>query len=307
MWLSAVLVIGQIGCANLPGAPGTIGDAAKRVQKDASSSNASKDKSTEFRLIDAQAQLWFSGESQPRSGILQTEDRYTTDLKKAGGVAVVNMTAAGGAYRLEKLEGLNLTQCLGIADKVDPKKIEKQILKDKHFQCIKIYLGYVSVFASDKRYLPLYKLAEKAGIPVIFHSGSIASSRGKLKYSDPMTLDEVISDFPNVQFVIAHAGFPFTTAAVEVALKNTNVVIDLSGFVRGNLDLYSDEDIEENIERPLTELWNRFQDPKRLIFGSNWPLSPVRKYADIVKKVIPEEYWNQVFFENAQKLFQIKL
>ena len=56
---------------------------------------------------------------------------------------------------------------------------------------------------------------------------------GKLKYSQPLIIDEVAVDFPKVKFVIAHCGTPWVADAVEVVAKNKNVYMDLSGLMEG--------------------------------------------------------------------------
>ena len=55
-----------------------------------------------------------------------------------------------------------------------------------------------------------------------------------MKYSHPLTVDEAAVAFPDVTFVIAHCGCPWFADAAEVACKNANVCIDLSGLVEGN-------------------------------------------------------------------------
>jgi hypothetical protein len=67
-------------------------------------------------------------------------------------------------------------------------------------------LGYVHRYAYDRQYEPIYRLAQKYDVPVVFHTGDTNSVRAKIKFADPLTIDEVAVDHPKVTFVIAHCG-----------------------------------------------------------------------------------------------------
>ena len=68
-------------------------------------------------------------------------------------------------------------------------------------------------------------------MPVAVHTGDTAFSDARLKYAHPLTVDEAAADFPDVKFVICHCGNPWFADATEVAAKNPNVYIDLSGLL----------------------------------------------------------------------------
>ena len=52
----------------------------------------------------------------------------------------------------------------------------------------------------------------------------------RLKYSNPMCLDDVAADFPELQIVLAHPSFPWQDEAISICLHKDNVWIDLSGW-----------------------------------------------------------------------------
>ena len=52
-------------------------------------------------------------------------------------------------------------------------------------------MGYIHRFAFDSAYKPIYDLAKKFKVPVVFHTGDTYSTKGKLKYADPLTIDEL--------------------------------------------------------------------------------------------------------------------
>lgn len=168
---------------------------------------------------------------------------------------------------------------------------------------LKIYTGYQPYLATDKKYRDFYKLAQKYDVPVVFHMGDTANSMGKLKYSQPLIIDEVAVDFPKVKFVIAHCGTPWVADAVEVVAKNKNVYMDLSGLMEGKFK--AKEQIKEfkpylNIFRTW---FNYLHDYQKLMYGSDWPLVDMKEYIKVIQSIIPKKAYDDVFYHNALKVF----
>ena len=92
-------------------------------------------------------------------------------------------------------------------------------------------------YPNDRAAYTVYEAIAEAGLPAIFHSGQTGVGAGlpggggiRLKYSDPMFLDDVAVDFPAMPIVIAHPSFPWQDNALAVATHKPNVYIDLSGW-----------------------------------------------------------------------------
>jgi len=91
-------------------------------------------------------------------------------------------------------------------------------------------------FPNDRMAYPMYEIIAEHGLPAIFHSGHSGMGMGmpggglRLKYSDPMYLDDVAADFPNMKIIIAHPSWPWQDEALSVCLHKPNVFIDLSGW-----------------------------------------------------------------------------
>lgn len=180
-------------------------------------------------------------------------------------------------------------------------RLEETVLKSGVVG-IKIYLGYYPFYAYDSVYEPVYKLAAKYQLPVVFHTGDTYSQRGLLKYSHPLTIDEAAVAYQDVQFVMAHFGDPWTLTGAELIYKNPNVYADLSGLVVGT----EEELLKREKGRYLDHLRHalEFADSyHKLIFGTDWPLVPVAPYVRLIKKLIPEEFHQQVFYDTAIKVF----
>ncbi|MGH3749872.1 MAG: amidohydrolase family protein, partial [Micromonosporaceae bacterium] len=72
-------------------------------------------------------------------------------------------------------------------------------------------------YPNDPRFYPLWQEAQDAGLPLLFHSGYAAAGSGrpggrgvKLKYCQPLHLDDVAADFPDLKIISAHPSWPWT-------------------------------------------------------------------------------------------------
>lgn len=89
----------------------------------------------------------------------------------------------------------------------------------------------------DRDWYPLYEVIADAGLIALFHSGTTGIGAGmpggggvRLKYSNPMYVDDVAADFPQLDIILAHPSFPWQDEALAVAVHKPNVYIDLSGW-----------------------------------------------------------------------------
>lgn len=173
---------------------------------------------------------------------------------------------------------------------------------------IKLYPGYNHYYVSDARYDPVYALARKYRVPVAIHTGLTAGEKGLLKYSHPLTLDEAAVKFPDVTIVMCHLGNPFLPDAIAVLEKNHNIVTDLSGLLEGKIhDMSAFLREKEGYIRMLRD-WFAYVDAyDRIMFGTDWPLANLGDYVEFVKAIIPERYWEDVFFNNANRIYRLGL
>jgi len=256
-------------------------------------------------IIDAHTHTHFDGAPERTSKIPVTKEQYLKEWRQAGVVGAVSHTSETGEGYVDELRAKNVIFCAGIGPNVDAGGLEEG-LKSGKFGCIKVYLGYVHRWAYDAAYEPVYALAEKYDVPVVFHTGDTYSIRGKLKYADPLTIDEVAVDHPKVTFVIAHAGNPWIQSAAEVAYKNPNVYLDGSALLIGDLGKRPRETVDRYVVQPISWIFGYLEDPSKLMFGTDWPLTDIASYVDAFKRAIPKEHWRAVFHDNAARVFKFK-
>lgn len=168
---------------------------------------------------------------------------------------------------------------------------------------LKIYLGYFPFPPDAPVYRSYYRLAEELNVPIIFHTGDTESSKSRLKYAHPLSIDEIAVEYRQVKLLIAHLGNPWLMDAAEVVSKNKNVFADLSGFVAGSDDYkyvlkYQLPRIKEAVE------W--IDNPSRLLYGSDWPLTSMKEYIDFIRTLFPhKEDQEKVFYKNALQFFNL--
>ena len=195
----------------------------------------------------------------------------------------------------------------GAAAPDDLVRLAEENLKREACCGVKLYPGYNHIWLTDPLYEPIYALAARYDKPVAVHMGLSAGPRAHLKYCHPLVLDEVAADHPGTRFVMCHFGNPFLDAAAAVVEKNPNVAADLSGLLEGRVDLetYLREQAGyvSLLKSWLTAI-GRWDD---LLFGTDWPIVNLGEYIAFIRALIPEKYWERVFFQNADRVYGLSL
>ncbi len=168
---------------------------------------------------------------------------------------------------------------------------------------IKIYAGYYHYLPQAKKYDPVYRLALKYDVPVVFHSGDTYSDRGLLKYSHPLSIDQLAYKYPKMKIVIAHLGNPWLLDTAEILYKNKNVYADLSGLLVGDgvlIGRFRSQELYLNMIKTALILADSYD---KLLYGTDWPLVPMQDYIRFIKDIVPEEHHQAVFYDNAKKVY----
>lgn len=169
---------------------------------------------------------------------------------------------------------------------------------------LKLYPGYEPFYPADPKLAPVYALAEEFDVPVMIHCGDTYAPSGKIKYAHPINVDEVAVDFPRVKFVICHLGNPWFRDCMEVVYKNENVYADISGLVLGD---FSDR-FEEYMRKQLQEMMVWGMNPRKMLFGTDWPISSMESYLKFMDELkLPIRDKQLLLCENAARLFKIPI
>ena len=138
-------------------------------------------------------------------------------------------------------------------------------------------------------------------MPALFHTGQTGIGAGlpgghriKLRYSDPMLLDDVAADFPGLTIILAHPSVPWQDSAIAVATHKANVYIDLSGW--------SPKYFPPQLVRAANTLLK-----DKILFGSDYPVITPEKWMEEFDKLpIKPEVRPLILKENAARLLKLK-
>jgi predicted TIM-barrel fold metal-dependent hydrolase len=183
----------------------------------------------------------------------------------------------------------------------------KEHLKRDSCCGVKLYPGYNRVWLFDPMYEPIYQLAARYDKPVAVHMGLTAHPRAHLKYCHPLTLDEVAADHKRTRFVMCHFGNPFLESAAAVVEKNPNVATDLSGLLEGRVDLEHYFQEQAGYVSMLSSWLSAILQWDDIMYGTDWPIVNLEEYIRFIQGVVPEAHWEQVFFDNANRIYGLGL
>jgi len=156
-------------------------------------------------------------------------------------------------------------------------------------------------YPNDHDAYPLYEVIAEAKLPALFHTGQTGIGAGmpggggiRLKYANPIYLDDVAVDFPDMPIVMAHPSVPWQDEALSIATHKPQVYIDLSGWS------------PKYFPPQLVQYANTLLKHK-VLFGTDYPLlAPDRWIADFATLEIRPEVRPLIMKENAVRLLGLK-
>jgi uncharacterized protein len=156
-------------------------------------------------------------------------------------------------------------------------------------------------YPNERKFYEIYEVIEEAGVPALFHTGQTAVGQGAragggiyLKYGNPMLLDDLCVDFPDMPIIMAHPSFPWQDEALSVAVCKPTAYIDLSGWSPKHFPAML-------IQYANTLLRNK------VLFGSDHPMITTDRWiADAETVGFRDEAMPLIMKENAAKLLNLK-
>jgi len=250
------------------------------------------------------ASRYFGG-SPPQPSAREVADYYR-ERNMLAVIFTVDDEAGMGRKRLGNSEVLEAARAnpdvLIPFGSVDPHKgklavREAHELIDAGVRGFKFHPNTQAFWPNDRTFYPLYDVIAQAGLIALFHSGTTGIGAGMpggggvhLKYSNPMCIDDIAADFPNLDIILAHPSFPWQDEALAITVHKPNVYIDLSGWSPKYFPAILVQYINTRAQR-------------KMLFGSDFPLiTPDRWLADFEKLPIKDEVRPLVLKQNAAKL-----
>jgi predicted TIM-barrel fold metal-dependent hydrolase len=156
-------------------------------------------------------------------------------------------------------------------------------------------------YANDERMYQIYEVIAAAALPALFHTGQTAVGQGsgagggvRLKYGNPIYLDDVAVDFPTMPIIMAHPSFPWQEEALAIALHKQQVYIDLSGW-------------SPKYFPPLLVQYANTLLKNKVLFGSDHPMITADRWmADFEAAAFRDEVRPLILKDNAAGLLGLK-
>lgn len=158
---------------------------------------------------------------------------------------------------------------------------------------IKLYPSYNHFYPNESSLYPVYALAEELGLPILIHTGSSVFKGAKIKYADPLHLDDVAADFPQLKLIMAHSGRGlWYDKAFFLSRIHENLYLEISGLPPQNLLNYF-PDMEKNIDK--------------FVFGSDWPgIERIDSNVEAIKELpLAEDSIRKILYHNAARILNL--
>lgn len=173
----------------------------------------------------------------------------------------------------------------------------RALAADHGVQGFKLHPTVQGFDPSSDEIRPLWETLAEIGLPVIVHSGQTGIGAGtpggsglRLRYSNPLLLDDVAADLPTLRIVLAHPSVPWQDEAISMATHKSNISIDLSGWRPKHFPAAL-------VQAAKTYLQNS------VLFGTDFPLlTPERWLADFDALEFPDEVRAKILKHNAVRL-----
>jgi predicted TIM-barrel fold metal-dependent hydrolase len=140
----------------------------------------------------------------------------------------------------------------------------------------------------------VYARAQAAGIPVTIHTGTSVFPGARSRLGDPMDVDDVAIDFPDLSILLAHGGRPlWMDAAFFVVRRHPNVYLEVSGIPPAK----------------LLEYFPRLEEiAAKTVWGTDWPSPGVRSMRANVEQFLElplsDDAKRRILYDNAISIFR---
>ena len=261
--------------------------------------------SLDEELMDASA-AYFTGSEYRTPTVDDLAQRYRA-AGLAAVVCTVDATTATGHAALSSEEiadtAARHNDVLIPFGSVDPHQGQaaveraRRLVEDHGVRGFKFHPSLQAFSPDDATFAPLWNEIEQLGVPALFHTGQngigagLPGGRGiKLRYSNPLLLDDVAADFPQLTIILAHPSVPWQAEAISMATHKANVYIDLSGW--------RPKYFPPELVRAAGGLLRN-----KVMFGSDYPLiTPERWLADFADLGIAEDHHPAILKDTAARV-----
>jgi uncharacterized protein len=170
------------------------------------------------------------------------------------------------------------------------REVDRQL--DLGAVALKVHPVHAGIAPNDRELYPAYARCQERGVPVIVHTGPSHFPGATARHGDPVLVDDVLRDFPDLVVVLAHGGRGWSyEAAGSLALTRENVWLDLAGLPPRKLPVYYERSGFERVAA-------------KSVFGTDAPSAdPARNIAAIRELGLDETLTAGLLGEHARRVY----
>lgn len=189
----------------------------------------------------------------------------------------------------------NISVVAGISPYIDYRNRLRELercCRENKIVGIKLYCGHEPIFIDDDVLKPVFMLAVKFHLPVLFHSGW-----ENVQYAEPDRVKRVANAYPDICFICCHCFYPQLEKCFDILENCHNVFFDLSSVADCS-------DRNSLIKRVLED---RIPDmPDRFLFGSDYASCDQKRHLEFCRTLIlSKENMNKLLYLNAEKVYRL--
>lgn len=210
-------------------------------------------------------------------------------------------------YKLHYEVTLRHKNRLSVFCGIDPRRGKKGLelvkkgIEKFGFEGLKLYppMGFN---IDDENLYPFIEICRSYKLPVLYHTGSSLNSLNT-EYANPEQIIKIAEKFPEVNFILAHAGYRIQNEGIRNISKIDNVYLDISGF-------HAIQDFQ--LELTANNFDDIFSDEfnTKILFGTDWPLfnllNPLSNPVNMLKKAAGNNLsaLDNILYKNALKILK---
>ena len=147
---------------------------------------------------------------------------------------------------------------------------------------------------NDRLYYPVYATASELGLPVSINVG-VPGPPVRSRCQDPVLLEDVLIDFPDLAVVGAHMGHPYEALLIQYMLKWPNLHLSNSAYLATYMD------------PALVRFMDSRRGRGRVLFATDWPWLPMDRALEAARKLpLSEEAMDLFLGGTAAKILEIE-
>jgi predicted TIM-barrel fold metal-dependent hydrolase len=169
-------------------------------------------------------------------------------------------------------------------------EIERAV-RDHGFRGVYVHIYGFDIPIHDAKMYPLYAKCAELGVPVSLQVGHVLEGMPS-EHARPMYLDRVACDFPELQLVGAHTGWPWVEELISVCYKWDNVYLGVDAWM------------PKYLKPEVVQFVNSRMGMDRALWGTNG--LPWKENLDQVDALgLRPEAKRKLLRENAVQLFKL--